>query len=613
MSSISRIQARWQNVPFHQVALADGFWKQRLETLQRVTLRVCLDQCESTGRISNFAKAGGLESGEHEGMYYNDSDVYKVLEGAAYLLMNARDPELEAEIDRIVELISSAQEADGYLSTYFTLKAPHLKWTDMEKHEMYNGGHLLEAAVAYYEATGKRKLLEVACRLADHYDRMFGPGKRHWVEGHEEIELALVKLYRTTGEERYLKLAQWLLEERGRGHGVGAIWDKEDWGPAYCQDDVPVREIRQVKGHAVRAMYLYTAMADVVLAAGETAYIEPLLKVWEHTVERNLYVTGGIGPSRHNEGFTHDYDLPNESAYCETCAAIALIFWNHRMNALFGDARYADIVERAMYNGALSGISLSGDKFFYVNPLASRGDHHREEWFHTSCCPTNLARFLPSVGGYAYSVTDRGVACNQFLNGRAELTLPGGMHVKLDTMTGYPWDGAVRIEVKPDKEFSFPVLLRVPGWCRSFKVKVNGDSVSTDSLPIERGYLVLDRRWTPGDTIEYSMEMAVQIVRSRPEVEANQGRFAIQRGPIVYCLEQEDNMDLAYDEFSIRPDLSLAAQFRPDLLGGVIVLQGHDPDGVPVTFIPYYAWDNRSPGFMQVWVKEKETQAIYRV
>lgn len=604
---------RWENVPFSQVKLTDDFWRPRLETFNRVTLPVCLARCEETGRISNFAKAAGLASGEHEGMYYNDSDVYKILEGAAYSLMNVRDPKLESEIDRIVDLIAAAQEEDGYLSTYFTLKEPERKWTDMERHEMYNGGHLIEAAVAYYEATGKRKLLDVACRLADHYDRLFGPGKRHWVEGHQEIELALVKLYRVTGEERYLKLAQWLLEERGHGHGVGTIWDRKEWGPAYCQDDVPVREIRRVTGHAVRAMYMYTAMADVVRATDDPAYVDALLRVWAHTVERNMYVTGGIGSSRHNEGFTFDYDLPNESAYCETCAAIAMVFWNHRMNLLFGDARYADVMERAMYNAVLSGISLSGDRFFYVNPLASSGGHHREAWFHTSCCPTNLARFLPSVGGYQYALTESGVACNLFIGGTADIGLPGGIPVKLVTETGYPWDGGVRIGVFPEKESAFPLLLRVPGWCRSWRVKVNGKTAAFEDIKIDKGYIVLERTWAPGDAVEYTMEMAVQVVRARPEVEADRGRIAFQRGPLVYCVEQEDNAHLAYDQFSIRPDISFAAEHRPDCLGGVTVLAGTDPSGARCTLIPYYAWDNRSPGFMQVWVKEAETKAIYNV
>ncbi|MFC0389798.1 glycoside hydrolase family 127 protein [Paenibacillus mendelii] len=528
----------------------------------------------------------GLLEGEFEGIYYNDSDVYKVLEGAAYAIMTDRDPVLESEIDRIIDLIAAAQESDGYLCTYFTLEAPERKWTDMEKHEMYNGGHLIEAAVAYFEATGKRKLLDVACRMADHYDSVFGPGKRHLVEGHEEIELALVKLYRVTNEDRYWKLALWLLEERGHGHGVGAIWDQGEWGSAYCQDDVPVRDIEKVTGHAVRAMYLYTAMADVVHASGDATYAAALHRVWAQTVERNMYVTGGIGPSRHNEGFTQDYDLPNESAYCETCAAIGMVFWNHRMNVLFGDAKYADVVEREMYNGALAGISLSGDKFFYVNPLASRGEHHRVEWFGTSCCPTNLARFLPSIGQYTYAATNDGLAVNQYMNGEATLEAGEGMTVKLKQKTSYPWDGRIELTVSPDQADKFTIRLRIPGWCRGYRLTVLGEQLPGPERQIDNGYLVLNRHWTPGDTVVLELDMPVEVIRSRPEVEANRGRLALQRGPIVYCLEQTDNHELSYDGFSLAAHEPLSIEHREDLLGGVTVLSGKAGEGKPCLFIP---------------------------
>ncbi|GIO15512.1 hypothetical protein J19TS2_50670 [Cohnella xylanilytica] len=601
----------WQGVPFTKVTIDDAFWRPRLDVLSKVTIKACLDQCENTGRISNFAKAAGLMEGEFEGIYFNDSDVYKVLEGAAYLLMSNRDPELEAEVDRIIELIAAAQEPDGYLCTYFTLAAPESKWTDMEKHEMYNGGHLIEAAVAYFEATGKRKLLDVACRMADHYDSVFGPGKRHWVEGHEEIELALVKLYRVTHEERYWKLALWLLEERGHGHGKGEIWDKKEWGPAYCQDDVPVRDIEKATGHAVRALYLYTAMADVVHASGDPAYVDALHRVWAHTVERNMYVTGGIGPSRHNEGFTCDYDLPNETAYCETCAAIAMAFWNHRMNLLFGDAKYADVVEREMYNGALAGISLSGDKFFYVNPLASTGGHHRVEWFGTSCCPTNLARYLPSIGQYAYARTDDGLAVNQFMNGTAEFEIGGGLIVKLKQTTNYPWDGRIELAVNPERSGKFAIRLRVPGWCKGYALTVGGESLSGAEALTERGYLVVDREWSQGDSIVLELDMPVEVVRARAEVEANRGRLAIQRGPLVYCVEQADNPELAYDAFALSAGEPFLRSYRPDLLGGVTVLIGQEGKGKPCLLIPYYAWDNREEGFMQVWIREADDRRLY--
>jgi len=603
---------RWESVPFTKVRLKDGFWRQRLVTVRSVTLPVCLNQCETTGRITNFEKAGGRLEGAFEGIYFNDSDVYKVLEGAAYSLMLERDADLEAEIDRIIEAIASAQEPDGYLSTYFTLEAPHLKWTDMEKHEMYNGGHLIEAAVAYYEATGKPLVLEVARKLADHYDTIFGPDKRHWVEGHEEIELALVKLYRLTGEERYWKLALWLLEERGHGYGVGQIWDKPEWGPPYCQDDVPVQDIEQVTGHAVRAMYLYTAMADVVHASGDAAYNAALHRVWAHTVKRNMYITGGIGPSRHNEGFTHDYDLPNETAYCETCAAIAMALWNHRMNLLFGEGCYADIVEREIYNGALSGISLSGDRFFYENPLASQGEHHRVEWYETSCCPTNLVRFLPSICNYVYAVTPEGIAVNQYASGEAVLELAGGDAIQLNQTTNYPWEGSIALDVQPVQgSAEFMLRLRIPGWCKSYRVTINGQILSFNLAKLEKGYLVIDRTWQAGDRIVLELDMPVEKMRARDEVEADRGRVALQRGPVVYCLEQTDNPEVEYDGCVLPRGAALEVVHHEELLGGVTVLSGCGEDGREYRLVPYYAWDNREPGYMQVWLREAVDGRLY--
>lgn len=601
---------KWGVVPFTNVEILDSFWRPRLEKVRGVTVPVCLDRCEETGRVANFSKAAGRLTGEFAGMYYDDSDVYKVIEGAAYTLMLRRDPDLEKRLDRLIEEICAAQEADGYLCTYYTLVAPELKWTDMEKHEMYNGGHLIEAAVAYYEATGKRKLLDTACRLADHYDERFGPGKRHWVEGHEEIELALIKLHAATGEERYLKLASWLLEERGRGLGHGEIWDKPEWGPAYCQDDVPVREIEQVTGHAVRAMYLYTAMADAARVSGDPAYLGALRKVWAHTAERNLYVTGGIGPSRHNEGFTHDYDLPNESAYCETCAAIGMAFWNHRMNLLLGEGKYADLVETELYNGALSGISLSGDRFFYVNPLASRGDHHRVEWFHTSCCPTNLVRFLPAVGQYAYAKTEDGVVVNQYIAGKAEIEIEGGPKVSVTQATNYPWDGRINLGIEPSRTSEFTLRLRLPGWCRSYRLSIGGEPVGAAS---KNGYLELRRSWRPGDQVRLELDMPTEAVRSKPEVEANRGRIALRRGPIVYALEGTDNPALSYDDFSLLASGAVRVHHDAKLLGGVTVLEAASPrsDEAPYRFVPYYAWDNREAGWMQVWIKEQSEGNLY--
>jgi uncharacterized protein len=597
-------------VPFTRVTIQDEFWRPRMLANQTATLRSCLDQCERTGRIANFAKAGGLMEGEHEGIYFNDSDVYKVLEGVAYSLMNEPNAELEAEADRIIDLIAAAQEEDGYLMTYFSLKDPGRKWTDMEKHEMYCGGHLMEAAVAYFHATGKRKFLDVACRLADHYDSLFGPEKRHWVEGHEEIELALVKLFETTGEERYLRLAQFLLEERGHGHGAGMIWDRAEWGPAYCQDHLPVREQTEVVGHAVRAMYLYTGMADVAAITGNKEYMPALNSLWEHTVHRNMYITGGIGPSKHNEGFTEDYDMPNETAYCETCASIGMVFWNHRMNLLHKDGKYADVMERSMYNGALAGVSLSGDQYFYVNPLASQGNHHRVSWYDCSCCPTQLARFMPSIGNYIYATTEDEVFVNLYVQGEGRVLL-GDRDIRLIQKTAYPWNGSVEIKVDGDCSQPFAIKVRIPGWVKSYSLHVNGRSV--EEMPIN-GYVEIKREWKPVDTIELLFDMPVTMVKAHPKVKANEGKVALQRGPLVYCVEEADN-NLGYDAVELARESAYSIRHREDLLEGVTVIRGTDTQGRRFTAVPYYAWDNRQPGYMYVWIRlqaEEQVEPLYR-
>jgi hypothetical protein len=597
-----------KNVPFTSVQIKDSFWSPRLETFRMTTLPACLTQCETTGRIQNFDRAAGQDPTPFEGLFFNDSDVYKVIEGAAYSLMNHPDPELERKIDAVIDRIAAAQEEDGYLMTYFTVAAPDKKWTDMEKHEMYCGGHLIEAAVAYKQATGKDKLLQVACRLADHYDSLFGPSKRHWVEGHEEIELALVKLYYATGEERYWKLAHWLLEERGHGHGRGMIWDKEDWGPSYCQDDVPVRDIHKVTGHAVRAMYLYSGMADVEVVSGGAGYEGALRRVWDNVVHRNMYVTGGIGSSRSNEGFTGDYDLPNDTAYCETCAAIGMVLWNHRMNLLYGDAKYADVLERSMYNGVLAGLSLSGDKFFYVNPLSSDGSHHRVPWFDCSCCPTNIARFLPSIGNYVYAVSDNEVYVNLYLGNTGSIHLGNGLILRLQQTTQYPWNGRVEFAVQPEQEAEFGIRLRVPGWCGSVQVNVNGEA--PEQIRIEQGYIRLWRRWAPGDRIVLEMDMPVERVYSHPLVMMNEGKTALQRGPLVYCLEQTDQ-EVPLNAVQVPSDVRFAIRHDSGLLGGITVIEGYDGAGQRrLTAVPYYAWDNREAGPMTVWIPEEQPKSL---
>jgi len=589
-----------KQLAFNKVHIKDRFWASRIKTTQDVTIDYCLNKCEETGRIDNFVKAA-TGVGEFQGIYFNDSDVYKVLEGAAYTLMLNRDAKLEARVDAIIDKIAAAQREDGYLLCYFIMGMGE-RWTDMEKHEMYCAGHLMEAAVAYYQATGKDVLLGVAKRLADHFDNTFGPGKRHWVPGHQEIELALVKLYKVTGEERYLKLAHWLLEERGHGHGKGVIWDSGNFadGAAYCQDDKPVSQQERVSGHAVRAMYMYTGMADVAAQMGSKDYLDALGKLWRNVALQNMYITGGIGPSKHNEGFTEDYDMPNATAYCETCASVAMVYWNDRLNNLWGKSVYADVLERAMYNGALAGVSISGDKFFYVNPLSSDGSHHRQDWFDCSCCPTQVSRFMPSIGGYVYRMSGSGLYINLFVESDAEMDFAGEPLV-VSQRTAYPWDGAVEIKLTKVSGGLKYIALRLPGWCKSFTVKLNDTS---PKVYTRDGYLIIETDWHENDTIVYTMDMPVEKMQADSRIKANNGLVAIQRGPLVYCVEAVDNPNIktAY----ISDDAVFSTEFDADLLGGVMVVNVHNPAGPLLRMIPYYAWDNREAGAMEVWLPLKE-------
>ncbi|NLX20458.1 MAG: glycoside hydrolase family 127 protein [Phycisphaerae bacterium] len=611
-SAAEPTHAKLRPVSFGKVTIQDSFWSPRIEANRTVTLPHSLKHCENTGRISNFAKAGKLIEGEFEGIYFNDSDLYKVLEGAAYSLALHPDPQLEARIDSIIDQIASAQQPDGYLNTYFTLKEPDKRWTDLAKmHELYCAGHLFEAAVAYYEATGKRKLLDVACRFADHIDTVFGPGKKIGYSGHEEIELALIKLARVTGEQRYRKLAEWFVEIRGQNRDP-----KEE----YCQAHLPVAEQSEIVGHAVRAMYLYAAVADIAGLTGRRDYIEAMDRLWLNVTGRKLYLTGGIGAEARNEGFSADFDLPNDSAYAETCAAIGLAMWSHRLLLLHGEGRFTDILERTLYNGILSGVAMAGDKFFYVNPLASRGRHHRQPWYGCACCPTNVVRFIPALGGYIYATSDDGAWVNLYVASGAEMDI-GGNTVKLKQETKYPWSGQVRIAVEPAKEAVFSVNLHIPAWCEQFQAKVNGSVLPKLRQGVEHGYLTIRRNWKPGDVVELDLAMPVVRVQANPRVQANVGRLALQRGPLVYCLEGVDHGGKVRN-MAIPRAATINERHEPALLGGIVVLTGeglaidavdwteslYRPalGGRPVTLtaVPYYAWDHREPGEMVVWIPE---------
>jgi len=613
--------SRLTAVSFTDVTIDDEFWAPRLETNRKVTVTYDFEKCEQTGRIDNFAKVAGTMEGEFEGIYFNDSDLYKVIEGAAYSLKIQPDPELEEYVDGVIEKIAAAQWEDGYLYTFYSLpkRQPEKRWTDVRKmHELYCAGHFFEAAVAYYQATGKRKILDVAIRLADCIDSVFGPGKKYDVPGHEEIEIGLVKLYGVTGDKRYLALAKFFLDERGRAD------HREIYGE-YCQDHKPVVEQDAAVGHAVRAGYLYSGMADVAALTSETGYVEALDRIWQDVVSKKLYITGGIGARGGGESFGEDYELPNKSAYCETCAAIANAMWNHRMSLLGGDAKYIDVLERVIYNGFLSGISLSGNKFFYPNPLASDGKYQRSPWFGCACCPTNIVRFLPSLPGYAYAQRNDSVYVNLFIAGSAAVRI-GQNTVGLQQQTRYPWDGDVRITVDPERSGKFTMCVRIPGWAQNSPVpsdlyhyldrnteevslKVNGNPVA---LNIIKGYAWISRTWKKGDVIELNLPMPVRRVVSHQNVKDNAGRTAVQRGPVVYCFEGADNPQ-GVANLILPPAAKLQNEYHGDLLGGIVTITGSgqirqdDKKGVEdidVVAIPYYAWAHRGKNEMAVWLPE---------
>jgi hypothetical protein len=630
-------------VPFTAVSIEDGFWAPRLETNRRVTVRHNFAKCETTSRIRNFDVASGAENGPFEGLFgFNDSDVYKVIEGASYSLRLRPDPQLDAYLDGVIAKIAAAQEDDGYLYTAGQVETLAQKptccvsrprWSDIASgHELYNLGHLYEAAVAHHQATGKRALLDVATKSAELLTREFRPGGRLDPPGHEEVEIGLVRLYRATGERRYLDQARFFLEQRGNAGGHKLYGE-------YAQDHVPVLEQKEAVGHAVRAGYLYSAMADVGALTGEPAYGRALDALWDSVVGRKLYLTGGLGARRDGEAFGSDYELPSLTAYAETCAAIAGAMWNHRMFLMRGEAKYVDVLERILYNGFLSGVSRDGERFFYPNPLAATGTRDfnqgrrgRSEWFDCSCCPTNVVRFLPSIPGYVYAERGGDVYVNLFVAGRGEVRLDGGLSVGLRQETGYPWDGAVKITLEPSRAADLALHVRIPGWAQGrpvpsdlyryeggapvepFRLAVSGQPVTP---ALEHGYAVLRRTWKKGDTIELALPMPVRRVLGHQKVAATAGRVALERGPVVYCAEAVDNGG-GVSNLVLPDDAVLHAQARPGLLGGTTVLAGKaialgaSDDGRSVVAkeqdfvaIPYHLWAHRGDGAMAVWLPRR--------
>ncbi|WP_343691791.1 beta-L-arabinofuranosidase domain-containing protein [Chitinophaga sp.] len=651
-----------QPVAFTQVNVSDNFWAPKIRVNAEVTIPYTLEQCRKTGRIDNFRRAAHSIPGDSMTEYtFDDTDLYKVIEGASYGLQVKKNPALELYLDSLIAIIGAAQEKDGYLYTFRTVNATHphawigTKRWEMEEdlsHELYNSGHLYEAAVAHYQATGKRNLLDIAIKNADLLVKTFGYGKEEKWPGHQIVETGLTKLYRVTGDTSYLHLAKFFLDVRGPG---------SPYSGEYNQSFTKVINQHEAKGHAVRATYMYTGMADVAALTGDQQYLHAIDDIWNDVVDKKLYITGGIGATGNGEAFGAAYELPNMSAYAETCAAIANVYWNSRMFLLHGDSKYIDILERTLYNGLLSGVSLSGDRFFYPNPLASMGQHQRSAWFGCACCISNMTRFLPSMPGYIYAQNQNNLYINLFAGNTASIKLPGGPIV-IQQITNYPWDGKVDILVAPAKvettttsqtntankaqtvtttatsqAVRFALHIRIPEWAKGvpvpgglyrdadsarlakYTVLLNGKPAS---YKMEKGYAVIDRTWVSGDKVSVNFPMSVQKIVANDQVAADKNRFALERGPIMYCLEGPDNKDATVQNIVVNKNAAVAAVYKPDLLNGVTVLQMEgssssrqlNSDALitsqqKVTAIPYYAWANRGPSEMTVWIPYEASAA----
>jgi uncharacterized protein len=618
--------ARLRPVAIDAIAVDDAFWAPRMRTNRESTLPSQYRLLQETGRIDNLLRAAGKLDGNFQGRYFNDSDVYKWLEAGSWAVAAspAADPELEAMIEEAISAVEDAQCADGYLNSYFTRERADQRWTNFDLHEMYCAGHLFQAAVAHHRATGSTRLIDVATRFADHIDATFGPEQRKRVgtDGHPEVEMALVELARETGERRYVDLAGFLVDVRG--HGVlGDAYDR--FGTEYHQDHQPFRDLDEIVGHAVRAVYLNAGVADLYMETGDPALLDALHRLWRSMALRKMYVSGGIGSRYEGESFGEDYELPNALAYTETCAAIGSMMWNWRMLQIEGDARYADLLERTLYNAMLPGVSLDGETYFYQNPLADEGSHRRQTWFGTACCPPNVARTLASLPGYFYGISDQGIWIHLYAASAARIPLADGRLVELRQETRYPWDGEIAIEIIGEGEFS--LLLRVPGWCEQGATLIVNGLPWPDSL-VPGSYAEVRRVWLPGDLVCLRLPMPVRRIESHPCVEENVGRVALMRGPLLYCVEQVDNPDTPLNNIQLPDQASFRADFRPDLLGGVVALTADarvnasgdswtsalyrtaepdvnvvDPEWVSLTAIPYHAWANREPGPMRVWLR----------
>lgn len=655
-------------VSLGHVSITEGFWSNTLDLVrdtvipfQWEALNDRVAGAEPSHAIQNFRIAAGEAEGEFGGLVFQDSDLAKWLEAVGYSLKTHPDPKLEAKADSVIDLIAKAQQPDGYLNTWYILKEPEKRWTNLlECHELYCAGHMMEAAVAYFEGSGKRTLLDVMCRYADHIDTVFGPepGKMRGYDGHEEVELGLVKLHRATGNMKYLNLSRFMINERGQKpaffledwehHGRISHWEQriQEREPnlAYNQAHKPVREQEEAVGHAVRAVYLYSGMADIALRTEDEALKTACERLFRNIAEKQMYITGGIGQTMHGEAFTFDYDLPNDTIYQETCASIGLVFFAHRMLQFGANRLYADVLERALYNSVISGMAMDGRHFFYVNPLEVQpeasgkdpGKHHvlpeRPNWYGCACCPPNLARLMTSLGEYIYSQSDRAVYAHLFIGSVAAISLQDGM-VRLVQETGYPWDGKVTLRVEAKEGMAFPqkafVLgVRIPGWSQQAALSICG--VPAEAGPLMKGgYACVDRVWQPGDTLVLELNLSPMLVKAHPRVRADAGKVAVQRGPLVYCFEEADN-GVNLPALSLQPKTPMRESFEPDLLGGVVTVSmegvrtvetgwdngdlyrplpdagaGFAEETVSLTAIPYYAWSNRGKGEMAVWMRAK--------
>ncbi|NMA64700.1 MAG: glycoside hydrolase family 127 protein [Clostridiaceae bacterium] len=638
-------------VPLNAVKINDSYWSKYIKLIhdevipyQWEVLNDRLPDVEPSHAIKNFKIAAGLEEGEFYGYVFQDTDLAKWLEAVAYRLDTHPDPELERLADEAIELVEKAQQPDGYLNTYYTIKEPGKRWTNLrECHELYTAGHMMEAAVAYYKATGKRKLLDVMCRFADHIDSVFGDqeGKIKGYDGHQEIELALVKMYEVTGEERYLKLSKFFLDERGKKPYFFEIeYEKRGktdhfpdflmHNPMYNQSHIPVREQTTAEGHAVRAVYMLTSMADVAALTNDAELMKACQIMWDNIVSRRVYITGGIGSMAHGESFSFDYDLPNDTMYTETCASIGLIFFAQRMLRIKPESRYADEMERALYNNVLAGMAQDGRSFFYVNPLEvlpeacekNANYKHvkpvRQKWYACACCPPNVARLLASLGQYIYTVDEDTIYTHLYIGNKTDFKM-AGKRVILEQKTNYPWDGNVTFEVTSEDNKETTIALRIPGWCKNYSISINDSRTETE---VKDGYAILKRAWGMKDVIELKMEMTAELISTNPAVRQNAGKLAIQRGPIVYCIEEVDNGKNLF-AISINPKTKLVEEYDKNLFGGAVVVKANgfrlDQKGwgeklydatmvksypFEIKAVPYYMWGNRTPGEMIVWIRQ---------